>query len=107
MLHLIAEAMPWIAGFCELLGIYVVGNKNKYGFLWSAACDIIWIFVAFRTGVWGLLIAVVPAFFINIINFIKWSKRKKKKRKLLIDCLFNPTKVPNRTFKINVSNDRT
>lgn len=62
------------AGIFELLGSWIVGNKNKYGFVCWMICGILWMIVSFKSGIYGLLIVVVPSFFLNIRNFLKWSK---------------------------------
>ncbi len=77
--------LDYVAGIFDISGVWVIGNKNKYGFLLTMLGNILWVAVAFKTGVFGLLIVVVPAIFVNIRNFIKWSKRKKRIRKLLIE----------------------
>ena len=78
--------LDWIAGAFELSGSYTVGNKKKIGFILNLVGCLIWIIVAFTSGVYGLLLVVVPALFVNIRNFIKWGNKKKKRmKKLLIE----------------------
>ncbi len=70
--------MDWIASILELTGLYVVGNKNKIGFTISMLGCISWIvYVFISKSTYGLLLAVIPAFFINFRNFLKWSKHVK------------------------------
>ena len=68
--------MSWIAGIIELFGTWIVGNKSKWGFLFNIAASIAWITFALTNikvnG--GLLIICVPAVFINIRNFFKWTR---------------------------------
>lgn len=72
--------LDWIAGIFELLGIYIVGNKNKIGFLFAIACNILWvIYVLINKTTYGLLPVVLSAFIINIRNYRKWSKDEKVK----------------------------
>ena len=68
--------MDWIAGAFELVGLYIVGNKNKYGFAISIVGNLVWVYIAFVTKLYGLILVCIPAVIINIINFIKWSKGK-------------------------------
>jgi len=67
--------MDWVAGILELTALYIVGCKNRFGFILNVCCGICWIiYVVMSKGSYGLLIVVVPALFINCINFLKWSK---------------------------------
>ena len=77
--------LDWVAGAFELSGSYTVGNKKKIGFIFNLIGCLMWIIVAFTSGVYGLLLVVVPASFVNIRNFIKWGNKKKIRKKLLID----------------------
>ena len=68
-----------IAGAVELIGTWIVGNKNKWGYVINLICCIIWIaYVLKSKSTYGILLIVVPAMFINIRNFIKWNKEDKK-----------------------------
>lgn len=74
--------MDWLAGVLELLGKWVVGNKNKWGHVINISCCIVWIiYVFWQQTAYGLLIVVIPAIIINIRNFIKWNKEEKNVRK--------------------------
>lgn len=66
--------MDWLAGVIELLAGWIIGNKRKVGFILLAICDIIWAYVAISREVYGLLLVVIPAFFINIRNYRKWKR---------------------------------
>jgi len=67
--------MDWISGFIELLAKYVVGRKNKWGWVLHLIAGVLWTYIAFSTHIYGLLIITIPAFFLNIWNFIKWSRK--------------------------------
>lgn len=66
--------MDFLAGIFELLGGWIVGNKNKLGFVLNALGCLVWIYVAFSRQVYGLLVVVVPALFVNARNYIRWSR---------------------------------
>ena len=66
--------LDWLAASFELSGNWLIGNKRRVGFLLCIVCNILWVIVAFKTGVYGLLLVVIPAFFINTRNFLKWRK---------------------------------
>lgn len=66
--------MDWIAGIFELAGLYVVGNRNRIGWLFGLVGNLLWTFLAFRLHIYGLLLVVVPAMFINIRNYRRWGR---------------------------------
>lgn len=70
--------MDWIAGIFEIIGKWIVGRKCKWGWLFHLVGGAMWTIIAFRTGLYGLLIITIPAFFLNIYNFFKWQKQEKK-----------------------------
>lgn len=64
-----------VAGILELIGLYVVGNKNRIGFIFNLLCNITWILYVFLSkSTYGLLIVILPAIFLNVRNFKKWRK---------------------------------
>jgi len=80
--------MDWLAGILELFGGWLVGNKKKIGFISNILGCSIWIYVALTTHVYGLLIVVIPALFVNTRNYIKWrregmGKKRFKEKKYL------------------------
>ncbi len=73
--------LDWIAGTVELWGKWVVGDKNKWGFIINIACCVLWIIYVFVEKVsYGILIVIIPAIFVNIRNFIRWSNDDKKRK---------------------------
>ena len=71
--------MDWAAGILELIGIWIVGNKTRWGFVILLVCGICWLTHIALTGETLGLLAVVPiAMLINVRNFIKWSRDSAK-----------------------------
>lgn len=71
----------WIASAMELLGVWKVGSKKKIGFILNMIGNLIWIAVAiFNLPAQGLLLVVIPAFFINLRNYIKWYREEREFR---------------------------
>jgi len=78
--------LDWIAGGLELIAQWTVGDKKRIGYCVFWICEVLWVIVAFQSKRYGLILAVVPAFFINVRNFRKWGNKKKMKmKKLLIE----------------------
>jgi len=66
--------MDWIAGICELAGLWVVGNRNRIGFCLNIAGAWAWItYVLTSQSTYGLLLVVIPALLINLRNFKSWA----------------------------------
>ncbi len=65
--------MDFIAGILELSGLYLVGNKSRIGFVLNLLGCLVWIYVAVTTNLYGLLLVVIPAVFINIRNWTRWK----------------------------------
>ena len=63
-----------VAGGFELIALYVLGNKRRYGFLLGMLVDLLWMYVAVTCKVYGLLLVAIPALILNIRNYRKWSK---------------------------------
>ncbi len=66
--------IDWIAAGLEVTGDWLVGNKQRWGFILRMVSGAVWIVVAVRFSVWGLLLVVIPAFAVNTRNFFKWTK---------------------------------
>jgi hypothetical protein len=66
--------MDYIIAILELLGAWIVGNKNKYGYVFLILSNSGWIiYVLVKNQTHGLLIVCIPALAISVRNFIKWS----------------------------------
>ena len=67
--------MDIVAGLIEIVAIYIVGNKNKWGWAIGFVCCVIWIgYVFIYQTAYGILIPAIPCMFVNIWNFIKWGR---------------------------------
>jgi hypothetical protein len=68
--------LDWIAAIFALIGMYLIGRKNRAGFFFCLASGITWIIVAIQTNVLGLFLEVTPLIFLNVWNYKKWGKKK-------------------------------
>ena len=72
--------MDWIAGIFELIGLWVVGKKSKWGFAFNIICGLLWIIhVITNRQSYGLLVVVIPALVINAKNFYSWKRDERLK----------------------------
>lgn len=67
--------MHYIAGLIELFAKYMVGRKDKWGFIVHLISGLLWSYIAIQMQLWGLLIVTVPAMGLNVWNFYKWNKK--------------------------------
>ncbi len=76
--------MDFLAGGLELLGGWLVGNKSRSGFCFNFVACSIWIWIGLgpplTRPLYGILLVVVPALFINIRNYRKWSRESRHDR---------------------------
>ena len=69
------EIIGIVAGLLELIAIYLIGIKNKIGFMVGILGNILWIYFVLSTkGSFGLLIVSPAAFALNIKGYIKWRR---------------------------------
>lgn len=68
--------LDWLAMSLSLLSVYLLGNKNRVGFLVFAASNSTWIFLGL-TWMTSLGIAVGNTIFLfmNIRGFVKWTRK--------------------------------
>lgn len=70
--------MSYIAAAFELAALYILGNKNKLGFIFNFIANGLWAAVAIKYGIYGLLFVVVSSMFLNVKNYRKWKNGEKK-----------------------------
>jgi hypothetical protein len=66
--------VDYLAGILELLGVLLVGNLRRHGFLLCIACNALWIIVALRSGVYGLIPVSAAMAVVNTRNFRRWKR---------------------------------
>lgn len=72
------EIIGIIAGFLELIALYLVGVKVKYGFICGLIGNILWIsFCIITNSSYGLLVVCPVALFLNSKGFSKWRRDEK------------------------------
>jgi hypothetical protein len=64
--------MDIVASILELLGLWLIGNRTRLGFVCSLFGCAAWCYVAVTREVYGLLIIGVAAIIINARNWWRW-----------------------------------
>jgi len=68
------ELLTLIPGFLELTGLYLLGKKNRYGFLFNIIAGILWIAYSIYTmTTFGLLIVCGTALYLNVKGYLNWK----------------------------------
>ena len=69
--------LDYLAGALELIGIWVIGNKNKNGYIIFIACGICWMAYTIVTkSTFGLWMVIIPSIILNTRNYKKWKKEE-------------------------------
>ncbi len=65
--------LDWIAMGTSLLAVYLLGQKNRWGFACFLVSNALWIAVGSLAGSWGILTGNVVFFGLNVRGFVKWK----------------------------------
>ena len=52
---------------------WLIGNRSRNGFIFNFLGCLVWVLVAVRLEIYGLLLVVVPAVIVNLRNYMKWT----------------------------------
>jgi hypothetical protein len=66
--------LGWFGNIFIVLGLWSVGDKKRYAFLFSIVGETIWVIYAVLLGLWDLAFACVLFDALAIRNWIKWGK---------------------------------
>ena len=68
--------LDWLAMALSLLSVYLLGNKNRFGFLVFAAANSTWIFLGltWMTSL-GIAVGNLVFLFMNIRGFVNWGRQ--------------------------------
>jgi nicotinamide riboside transporter PnuC len=74
------ELLSIILGIGQVIGIALLAQKNKNGFIVGNICNVFWVvYVLLTNSTYGLLLTCVFAFVINTFGYIKWKNVVDKK----------------------------
>ncbi len=69
--------IDWLATVCGLTGVYLLGNKNKFGFLVFMAASLSWVTFGILTGSVPIVLGSSIFFFMHLRGFINWTREAK------------------------------
>jgi len=65
--------MTWIANIFLIIGLFLIGNKNKYSFIFTIIGESIWTIVALCTHQYDLAFICAIFTILAIRNFRRWN----------------------------------
>jgi len=67
--------VDWLAMALSLYAAYLLGNKQKIGFVIFAISNLIWILLGvFFMASYGMAIGTIAFFLVNVRGFLQWNK---------------------------------
>jgi len=70
--------MDWMAAFCTLMGMYMVGEKRRIGFLITFISSFLWIVYAISIVAWPIVVTNIAFAIVSGRAWIRWNKIKEK-----------------------------
>jgi nicotinamide riboside transporter PnuC len=69
--------IDWLATVAGLTGVYLIGSKNKYGFLIMMIASISWMTVGFMIQSLALILGSAVFFSLHVRGWIMWRRETK------------------------------
>ena len=66
--------IDWLATVCGLTGVYLLGNKNKIGFILFMLASLSWVTFGILTGSIAVIIGSSIFFIMHLRGWINWSR---------------------------------
>ena len=64
----------WVLAVIGVIGIYFVGRKHRWAWLWLIFNECLWVVYAVITDQYGFILAAVAYTAVYIKSFLHWSK---------------------------------
>ena len=66
--------IDWLATVAGLTGVYLIGSKNRYGFLIMMIASLSWMTVGFLIGSLALILGSAVFFALHVRGWMKWQR---------------------------------
>lgn len=70
--------IDWLATICGLTGVYLIGSKNRYGFLVMMVASLSWLTVGILIGSLALILGSVVFFCLHVRGWINWRNEARE-----------------------------
>lgn len=68
------ELFSWILAAVGIIGVYIAGKKNRWGWAIGGLYQILWILYAYFTKQYPFIIVCVVYLVIYVKNFFEWTE---------------------------------
>lgn len=65
--------MDWIANILIVLGLYLIGNKQRSAFLFSICGEFLWVIWSIKHGMWSLAFICTVFCLLALRSYVKWG----------------------------------
>lgn len=73
---MIKQLLPFITSMNTLMVMYLLGRKDKRGWMLSMFNQFLWMGVNISFGVWGLVPFTMIMLYISTSNLIRWTREE-------------------------------
>jgi nicotinamide riboside transporter PnuC len=70
--------IDWLATVCGLTGVFLLGNKNKWGFLIFMVASASWVTFGFLIGSYAVILGSSTFFVMHFRGWLKWRREEKE-----------------------------
>ena len=67
--------IDWLATICGLTGVYLIGSKNRYGFLVMMIASLSWMTVGFLIESLALIVGSAVFFALHVRGWRNWRRQ--------------------------------
>ena len=69
--------IDWVATACGLAGVFLLGNKNRWGFLIFMVASASWVTFGYITGSYAVILGSSTFFFMHLRGWVRWRRDEK------------------------------
>lgn len=69
--------IDWVAMALSLYAVYLLGNKNKWGFVSFIISNVLWVVVGFMMSSYAVSVGNFVFLLMNTLGLIKWTREAK------------------------------
>ena len=86
------SALDVLAMGLSVLAVYLIGNKNRYGFLVFMFANVLWIYLGFgEINSVGIAVGNMVFLVLNLRGFVNWKLRSRRKLRERLRARFKST----------------
>ena len=78
MEHMQYYGIDWLATACGLTGVFLLGNKNKYGFLIFMMASASWITFGILVGSYAVILGSSVFLIMHFRGWLKWNRDERE-----------------------------